>query len=262
MIVSITGASLLANGFAMCLGGLLYRRSRRVRCRVLYRRSGSDPGGELIRRRRQFSRAIIDWEPTLASAYRASYLALGLVVVGGTFRFPIMLAGGGVLISFWMIPSFHDGFQTMVSKRRLTGGGLMGLSTLAFVLTRQSLFAASGFNLFQVGRQLSRMARRQSRCFLAEALAGRGAKAWVLCDGVEIAIPFRDLRDEDLIVVKNGSFVPVDALVIDGQAQINQHLLSPVRGDVSVTVGDTVYASSYVTSGSLVIRKVLLGPGR
>lgn len=257
--LSITGGILLANGVAAIMGGVLHRRRQRLRCRVLHRRPyPPKTSSALSFDRRDLSRAVIDWEPNREHAYRYSYGAYGLVIFGSLFHLPIMLAAGGLVTSFWFIPSFRESMERMVRRRRLTVGGVMGLGTLAFLSMRLNLLAASGFNLYQVGRHVSKSVRRQSRRFLAELFAGEKAEAWIVCDGVEIAVPFRDLGDDDLIVVKQGGIIPVDGLIVAGQGELNQHLLSAETCAVPRSAGQTVLASSYLESGQLTLRRVLL----
>ena len=257
--LSITGGILLANGVAAVLGGVLHRRRRRLRCRVLHRRPyPPKTSSALSFDGRDLSRAVIDWEPSRGNAYRYSYGAWGLVTVGSLFHFPLMLVTGGLLTSYWFVPSFRESIIRMRDRRRLTLGGVMGLSTLAFLSMRMNLLAASSFNLYQVGRHVSKNVRRHSRRFLAEVFAGEKAEAWILCDGVEIAVPFRDLGDDDLIVVKEGGVVPVDGLIVEGRGELNQHLLSADIGPVTRSAGQTVLASSYLESGRLTLRKVFL----
>lgn len=259
MISVMTGGFLVANGIAMCVGGIAFQRRRRVQCRILYRRGfvGST-GDNLASPGKDLSKAVVNWEPDRRMAYRASYWAWSLVAVGSVFRMPVLVAGGGLLTSFWWIPCFRDSVRKMVVRRRPTVGGLMAGGAAFMLVFQMNLYAASVFNLFQVGRRFSKIAAGQSRRLLAEVFAGEKATAWVCCEGVELAVPFRSLRGDDLIVVKAGAFVPVDGLVVEGEARVNQHLLSAEREGVLKSVGKTVFASSYVESGQLVIRSVLL----
>ena len=76
--------------------------------------------------------------------------------------------------------------------------------------------------LLGLGEALEYWTRRRSMASLTESLALNVDTAWVLADGVETSVPLSDVREGDLVVVRDGGSIPVDGIVEDGEAVVNQ----------------------------------------
>lgn len=79
-------------------------------------------------------------------------------------------------------------------------------------------------------------------------------KVWVLKDDVEIQIDFRDITVDDVIVVNAGEIIPVDGLIQQGLASIDQKTLTGESEPVEKSVEDEVFASTLLLSGRIYIR--------
>ncbi len=72
----------------------------------------------------------------------------------------------------------------------------------------------------------------------------------VIRDGVNKEIPVKDLVLDDIIVLKNGKQISVDCIVKDGNIEVNEALLTGESVPVKKTIGDRLYAGSFISSGS------------
>lgn len=63
-----------------------------------------------------------------------------------------------------------------------------------------------------------------------------------------------DVKIGDFVVIDSGSRIPVDGIVVSGQASIDESTLTGESIPVTKTVGDSVYSPTLNTSGSLIIR--------
>ncbi len=78
-------------------------------------------------------------------------------------------------------------------------------------------------------------------------------------DGIQEEISADEITQGDIIIVKNGSRLPVDGVVIQGTASINE---APVTGEsvpVEKGVGDTVMSATLNESGFLKVRATHVG---
>lgn len=82
----------------------------------------------------------------------------------------------------------------------------------------------------------------------------RPRSVFVLSGGVEIEVPFEDLKVGDTVVVNTGEMVPVDGTVTDGFASIDQHILTGESQPAEKTIGSQAFASTVVLSGRVCIR--------
>jgi cation transport ATPase len=70
----------------------------------------------------------------------------------------------------------------------------------------------------------------------------------------EMRIELADLKHGTTIWAQKGDIIPVDGIVIEGLAAIDEDILTGARGAFDRTVGDRVYAGTLVRGGSVAIR--------
>ncbi len=76
----------------------------------------------------------------------------------------------------------------------------------------------------------------------------------VIRNGVEFEISTKDLVLDDVFKVTSGNQIPVDGVVIDGFAEVNESLLTGESVPIKKRSGDVILAGSFITSGSLVAK--------
>jgi heavy metal translocating P-type ATPase len=72
-------------------------------------------------------------------------------------------------------------------------------------------------------------------------------------DGVEIEVPLDRLDKGDIVVVHTGEVVPVDGIIVDGLAMIDQHALTGESMPAEKGVGDRVFASTVMVAGKMYV---------
>src|SRR5439155_25950287 len=72
---------------------------------------------------------------------------------------------------------------------------------------------------------------------------------WLYRDGVEVQVSLDRLEAGDTIVVNTGEVVPVDGIIADGLAMIDQHALTGESTPAEKGVGDRVLASTLMVAG-------------
>jgi Cu2+-exporting ATPase len=108
--------------------------------------------------------------------------------------------------------------------------------------------------LFTVGRYLEAVGRARAARDLEPLLAAEGEIATVVDCGVEIRRPVRELRAGALVRVRPGARVPVDGTVIEGEANIDEAVMTGESRPVAKSAGCTVIAGSICLDGPLLIR--------
>lgn len=76
----------------------------------------------------------------------------------------------------------------------------------------------------------------------------------IIRNGVEFEIPTKDIVLDDVFKVVSGNQIPVDGVVLDGFAEVNESLLTGESVPIKKKVGDSILAGSFITSGSLTAR--------
>lgn len=83
--------------------------------------------------------------------------------------------------------------------------------------------------------------------------------ATVIRDGTKGEIPVKEIVVDDVIVLKTGQQIPVDCAMCDGNTEINESLLTGESVPVKKNEGETLYAGSFVVSGSCRARVKFVG---
>ncbi len=81
----------------------------------------------------------------------------------------------------------------------------------------------------------------------------------VMRDGVKTEMPIRDIVLDDVILLETGQQIPADCILIDGNAEVNESLLTGESVPVKKAQGDVLYAGSYISSGSCRVRADKVG---
>ncbi|MCD8205049.1 MAG: HAD-IC family P-type ATPase [Clostridia bacterium] len=72
----------------------------------------------------------------------------------------------------------------------------------------------------------------------------------VVRDGEVVEVPTTDIVLDDVIVLELGNQVPTDCILAEGSVEVNEALLTGESEAVKKSVGDTLYAGSYISSGT------------
>ena len=81
----------------------------------------------------------------------------------------------------------------------------------------------------------------------------------VIRDGEKVEIPIQDIVVDDIIVLDAGQQIPADCILIDGNAEVNESLLTGESVPIKKAEGDTLYAGSFISSGSCRVRAEKVG---
>ena len=81
----------------------------------------------------------------------------------------------------------------------------------------------------------------------------------VLRNGVRLEVPVREIVLDDIILLEAGQQIPADCILEQGNVEVNESLLTGESIPVKKELGDTLYAGSYVSSGSCIVRADKVG---
>ena len=141
--------------------------------------------------------------------------------------------------------------KNCVKGRMLDENFLMGIATLGAFAINEFPEAVGVMLFYRVGEWFEEKALERSRSQIMDAVDLRPET--VLLDN-GMAIPAEDAEEGDLLLVRPGDRIPLDAVVVKGESRIDT---APITGEpvpVSVKPGDRVISGCVNTSGRLIIQ--------
>jgi Cu2+-exporting ATPase len=177
------------------------------------------------------------------------YVALGLT-------FPALVIGGYSLLR---------GAWRAVRARTATMDTLVTLGTVsAFGYSVYVTATGSGPAYFDsvvmivsfvmIGRYLESVGGSRARRDLNALLTLQPDESWIRRDGTWTKVEAASLAAGDVILVKQGERIPTDSVVIEGEAAVDESLLTGESSPVDKGPGDALSAGTLAADGSLVAR--------
>ncbi|ETX03288.1 MAG: hypothetical protein ETSY1_00615 [Candidatus Entotheonella factor] len=184
---------------------------------------------------------------------RRILLALGLagLAITGAFGFPLLTLISAPILIYQAFPIARGGYDELVKQRKIGSRALDTLFMGGLLVLRYFWMAALGGVFFWGTEKLRLKVYNTSRQHLARAFGEQSRSVWVQKDEVEIEVPYGDIRVGDIVVVRAGEAVPVDGMIIEGIASIDQHMLTGEAQPPEKSVGDAVFAATLVLAGTI-----------
>ena len=113
--------------------------------------------------------------------------------------------------------------------------------------------------LITVGKILEAKSKGKTTDALKSLIALSPKTAVLIVNGKELAVPVEDVKKDDIFAVKPGENIPVDGVVTEGFAAVNEAALTGESMPVDKKTGDTVSAATLNMSGYIRCRATRVG---
>ena len=175
------------------------------------------------------------------------------LVAGRAFRKVFLPAPIAAAYTVWRSIAFiWKGIRCLLD-RKLEVEVLDALSITASLLRGDYSTAGSVMFLLTVSSLLEEWTRKKSLDDLARSMALNVDKVWVRTPQGEVLVPLTRVHAGDEVVVRSGNMIPLDGMVLEGEAMVNQAALTGESMPVRKTTGATVYAGTVVEEGECVL---------
>ena len=170
----------------------------------------------------------------------ADYSFLISAVVGG---FPVFkLAVGNILRDF-----------------DLTAGVMVSVAMIAALIVGEYGAMALVAFMMVIGEALEDFTREKADHALKELNELVPVMVTLRMDGVDTEVPIAQVRKGDIALVRPGSRIPVDGVIVEGDASVDQSSITGESMPIDKGVGGSVYAGTIVSSGALSIEVEAVG---
>ena len=192
-----------------------------------------------------------------------------VVVSGSIIIISIMLdkltVHSGISDALMIAAAFIAGYPTAISAIRALRYRMLGIDALVTIAVTGALFiheyweAAAVTFLFMLGSYLESRTLEKTRSAIKSLLELAPDKARVIRAEEELEIPPDEVVKGDIVVIRPGERIPVDGIVTEGSAYVNQ---APITGEsmpVGKESGDGVFSGTIIESGYVKVRADKVG---
>jgi P-type Cu+ transporter len=161
--------------------------------------------------------------------------------------FTLIGIGTGAAFSYSLVATaapgiFPEGFRTH-------GGGVETYFDTAVVITV----------LVLLGQVLELRARHRTGAAIRQLLGLAPKTARVVRDGREDDVPLESVQRDDVLRVRPGEKVPVDGVVVDGEAAIDESMVTGESIPVTRRAGDKVIGATLAANGTITMKAERVG---
>ena len=176
--------------------------------------------------------------------------AVGIAALTALPLIPLVIATGLYLT----LPIYKMAWQAAVVERRLSVAHLLALYFTGMWLGGYYVIGAIGMVLAGLAQKIMILCENTMRHNLIDIFGEQPRQVWVLADGVEIELPFAQLKAGDILVLDVGQMIPIDGVIVQGTAAIDQRMLTGEAQPAEKGVGDGVQAATVVLRGRIQVR--------
>ncbi len=156
------------------------------------------------------------------------------------------------------MPVLRKGFSAILNRR--LNVDVLDSTAVGISLLRGDYLTVGFITFFlKVGDYLEERIRQKSRESISKMFLNQNGWAWVRRNGCEMQVNIKDVVVGDLVVVRTGSSIPVDGIVADGVALVNQSSITGEPFSVPKRAGLMVYAGTVLEEGHLTIKSIKVG---
>jgi heavy metal translocating P-type ATPase len=156
------------------------------------------------------------------------------------------------------LPTLVTGVETLF--QRGVKVEVLDATAVGFSLARGDYFTANAIvSLLALGEHLEASSETRSTALLKSLLRPRAESVWVERNGGEIRQPLSAVAIGDIVICGPGEIIPVDGMVADGEATVNQSTITGESVPVHLHPGKEALSGSVIEDGRLKIEARLVG---
>lgn len=183
-----------------------------------------------------------------------SLSSLGLITTG-SLLFPPLRLLGLVPLTLAVFPLLQRTYN-LVTKEKKIGVPLVESISIAGTLGMGAFFPASLLlTIIYFSQKLIVKTEDHANQKLTNIFGEQARFVWIrLDDNAEIEIPIEQLEVSHTVVINAGQTIPIDGLIIEGVATVDQHVLTGESQPVEKGIDQEVFASTFILSGRIYIQ--------
>lgn len=141
-----------------------------------------------------------------------------------------------------------------LSECKLNVDVLDSASIVACFARKNFKTASTVMFLLSISSLLEKYTRERTKAVLTDSLVIKTDKVWLVTSGEDVEIPITELQVGDEIRIHTGNVIPIDGIVTDGEATVNEASITGESLPVMKAADTSVYAGTVIEEGSVVVK--------
>ncbi|MEF2230790.1 MAG: HAD-IC family P-type ATPase, partial [Pseudodesulfovibrio sp.] len=191
---------------------------------------------------------------------REEVSALAVAGQGAAAALTPLLPSAAAAPASWLLgaPTLAKGLHTLLYDGVKVE--VLDAAAVGFSLLRRDYFTANAIvAMLGLGGYLEYWTEKKSDDLLKSLLRPQVEEVSVERDAREVRIPFSELAVGDLVICGPGELLPVDGVVVDGDAALNQSSITGESLPVHVGEGDEVLSGAVIEDGRIKVAARTVG---
>ncbi|MDM8562540.1 heavy metal translocating P-type ATPase [Candidatus Marithioploca araucensis] len=184
--------------------------------------------------------------------FKVSGAAMGLAAASYVYP-PLTLLSVGIT-SYTAVPILKKAQNSLLKERHIKNDLLPSIVTVMCLAMGKYFSCALNTCVYHWGSKMLVKSKDISAQTLTNVFEQQPHSVWILKNAIEIEIPLEALHVNDIVVIKTGEVVPIDGIIIEGMATIDQHALTGEAIPAEKGTGDHVFAATILVSGQIQVK--------
>ena len=170
---------------------------------------------------------------------------------------PFTLVAGVSVVG--AIPLFRHALEDLRQGKAMSLFPFLASTCILAIFLGEALTALEVIWILRVGMLLEDYVAERSRRAISEILQIAAKDTYVLVDGVEVKTAVEDVHEGDILAVHTGEKIPVDGIVLEGKALVDEaHITGRADSEIR-RAEDRVFAGTIVQEGVIFIKAEKVG---
>lgn len=174
------------------------------------------------------------------------------------------------IVQFYVGVRFYRGFYYATKNKTANMDSLIAIGTsAAYLYSLATTYLMEGEVFYEtsallitfvvLGKWLEAKVKGRAGEAIKKLLGLAAKTARVVRDGQEIDLPIKEVKINDIIIVRPGEKVPVDGKVVEGRSSVDESMISGESIPVEKNAGDFVVGATFNKTGSFKFQATKVG---
>ncbi len=164
-----------------------------------------------------------------------------------------------VAIALGLYPLGKKGISDLVAERKIGTEFFVIVATVIAVIGEEYVAAVVLLDIILIAEFIAELNTDRARASIKSLIGSVPQSALVRRPDGERAVPIADLKVADIVLVRGGEKIPVDGVIVGGNASVNEASISGESLPVEKKEQDSVLAGTLVESGAIDVRTEKVG---